>query len=333
MYHIQVPKKTAPIQLSKPKSPIARTTTQGTIADKNTPWRPEFRSIFTLQWGSLKQTHKKVNLDVCATTVVQGMFKADSGARLKDVPPRTQGSEASSEVTGTHLKENILNVVGENHLKSESRRSQEEEYTKEHTNFGEYWLEEELTDSNGDPVDKFEGRLLHNLKAIDDLTVIPMNLILEKIKTTKLSSDQNALKDFLYAQFDQMKEGRWFFQSLYKEIFWYLDKYGQELPYFMKTAYLYMYKKAQKINDYWPITINSLFNLVGNNFPKIMTRDFLDKKKFFFDYPIPQAKKIKTSEAIKRATEYVNSFKEIVIYLKFNLKHTFGVDIDTISEP
>ncbi len=60
-YHIQVPKKTAPIQFSKPKSQTNDTTAaQNNLAVKKKPSIPEFKSIFEPLWGSSQQAPQSI---------------------------------------------------------------------------------------------------------------------------------------------------------------------------------------------------------------------------------------------------------------------------------
>ena len=121
MYHIQVPKKTAPIQLSKPKiQTIGTTASQEIRGDQKTPPELKFISIFTLPWGDSEllsqsiQANQKVNPQYVTSSPVQRMA---NGSEAEDKDKTNSFGRRSSFGCRRHG-----NVVGENHRESNSRR-------------------------------------------------------------------------------------------------------------------------------------------------------------------------------------------------------------------
>ncbi len=136
MFHAQVPKKTAPIQLLKPKPQTIGITVIQEIkpTQEIKPAKQGFQSICQALWGN--------------SNTVQ---------LTKD------GDEIEDE-NQTLLVEDCLNVVGEYHSQSNKRREQEKRYCRAHTKSLNYWLENEFQDSGGKFGDPIKDRILYGLK-------------------------------------------------------------------------------------------------------------------------------------------------------------------------
>ncbi len=176
MHQIQISKKTAPTQLSKPQiqkvssiptygslssviqraqsnnlsteewlqldSAIGTRATQEIRAGKKTDWRPEFRSISKQLpeasgfLGNSIQTQETKS----TSEVVPHNYAFNTVQRIGS------DTEVATQADKTPLVKDRLNVVGEDHIESgrEIRRRCEKSYTAQYSGSSSYWLEHEF---------------------------------------------------------------------------------------------------------------------------------------------------------------------------------------------
>ena len=146
MFHIQVPKTTATVQLFKPKSQAFVTKEKQEITK---PAQQEFKSILTLGWGN--------------SNTVQ----------------LTKDGDETEDENQTPLKSNKLNVVGENHNDSDERREEEQKYCYAHTKSSYYDEEAEFQVPNGQFGDPIILRLIHKIKWLELLSELMLKEMIQ----------------------------------------------------------------------------------------------------------------------------------------------------------
>ncbi len=126
MFYIQVPKQKAVIQpLASEKQPKAK---QGMKLTQEKPAKQEFKSIFTLLWGSYDTVQRMDN----GSEEAEAEYIDEIGYNDEEIP----------------LVKDRLNVVGEAHEISNLRREDEEEYTKLYIDSTQYWREANFPNRN-----------------------------------------------------------------------------------------------------------------------------------------------------------------------------------------